>query len=64
MAKSGESKVTKADFLSALVEEYEYEVIGDYYKLRKMIRGKHLSQDNMEDLLIELDPTLEQHEMT
>jgi len=51
-AKSEAARVTKADFLAALVEEYEYEVIGDYYSLRKMITAKYLSREKMAELLI------------
>jgi hypothetical protein len=38
-----EATVTKASFCAALVEEYEFEVINDYYSLRKLIRHSTLN---------------------
>jgi hypothetical protein len=60
MSRSMEATVTKASFCAALVEEYEYEVINDYYSLRKLIRHQSLSQSTMATLLTQLDPTLEE----
>lgn len=63
MSQSGEATVTKASFLAALVEEYEFEVINDYYLLRKMIRLSTLNEAQMTNLLHQLDPTLEEQDI-
>jgi hypothetical protein len=47
MTRTTIATVSKAAFLAALVEEYEFEVIQDYYELRKLIRVQRLSESMM-----------------
>lgn len=54
--------VTKADFLNALVDEYEYEVVQDYYQLRQMIRYPSLDMNSVLNLLVQIDPSLDEEE--
>ena len=51
--------VTKADFLNSLVDEYEYEVVQEYYQLRQMVRPTVLDFETCCSLLGQIDPTLE-----
>jgi hypothetical protein len=37
--------VTKAAFVAAFIEEYETEVLNDYYSLRKLVRTSNMSQE-------------------
>ncbi|CAG9329555.1 unnamed protein product [Blepharisma stoltei] len=54
--------ITKADFLNALVDEYEYEVVQDYYQLRQMIRFPSLDMNSVLSLLMQIDPSLDEEE--
>ena len=55
--------ITKADFLNSLVDEYEYEVVQDYYLLKQMIRYPVLNQSTMSSVLLQLDPNLDQEDL-
>ena len=63
LSQSGEVTVTKAEFLTAFIDEYETEVLNDYYSLRKKIRTAMLSQENMANMLQQIDPHIEEHEI-
>jgi chromosome segregation ATPase len=52
--------VTKADFLSTLVDEYENQIIQDYYNLRQMMKIPVLNQSAFHSTLSQLDPTIEE----
>lgn len=52
--------VSKAALLSALVEEYEYEVVQDYYTLRHMIKSPSLDATAAAEILWQIDPSLEE----
>ena len=53
--------VSKAALLSALVEEYEYEVVQDYYTLRHMIKTPSLDSTAASEILWQIDPSLEEN---
>ena len=55
--------ITKADFLNALVDEYEYEVVQDYYLLKQMIKFPVLNQAMMSNILLKIDPNLEEDDL-
>ena len=55
--------VSKSDFLIALVEEYEHEVVQDYYELLQMVRMPYLNESSVNSLLIQIDPTLEEEDV-
>jgi hypothetical protein len=42
-ALSEEVTVTKAAFLAAFIDEYETEVLNDYYGLRKLVRTARMT---------------------
>lgn len=52
--------VSKAALLSALIEEYEYEVVQDYYTLRHMIKPPTLDSNSAAEILWQIDPSLEE----
>ena len=52
--------VSKADFLSALIAEYEFSVVQDYYTLRRMIKKSYMDQSSVEDFLLQVDPALDE----
>lgn len=55
--------ITKADFLNALVEEYEFEVLQDYHILKQMIRVPVLNESSMSNILLKIDPNLEDEDL-
>jgi hypothetical protein len=55
--------VSKANFLNALITEYEAEVVQDYYTLRRMIKRSYMDQDTVEDFLMQVDPGLEERDL-
>ena len=50
--------VTKIDFLNSIVCEYEYQVIEDYYKLRKLIKKNSLNAKETSQYLSQIDSSL------
>jgi len=55
--------VSKANFLSALITEYEAEVVQDYYFLRRMINRSYMDQEKVEEFLLKVDPGLEEKDL-
>ena len=55
--------ISKSDFLNSLVDEYEYEVVQDYYLLKQMIRYPVLNQATMASVLLQIDPNLEEEDL-
>lgn len=50
--------VTKADFLNGIISEYEYQVVEDYYGLRKIIKGNMLTAEKASQYFVQLDSSL------
>jgi len=55
--------ITKSDFLNALVDEYEREIVDDYRVLKSLIRYPVLNQNSMATFLLQLDPNLDEEDI-
>lgn len=55
--------ITKSDFLNALVDEYEREIVDDYRVLKNLIKYPVLNQAAMSSVLLTLDPNLEDEDI-
>ena len=55
--------ISKANFMNALISEYETEVVQDYYILRKMIKRSYMDQSSVEEFLLQVDPGLESNDL-
>ena len=63
MMYSTTAMINKSDFLNSLVDEYEYEVVQDYYRLKQMIKCPVTNQVMMANVLLEIDHNLEQEDL-
>jgi chromosome segregation ATPase len=55
--------VSKSDFLNALVDEYEREIVDDYRILKGLIKLPVLNQNNFAGFLAQLDPSLDEEDI-
>lgn len=59
-AANREFMVTKSAYLSALVEEFEHEVVQDYYRIRSLIKKTTVDNKTALELLRRLEPMIDE----
>lgn len=55
--------ITKSDFLNALVDEYEREIVDDYRVLKGLIKLPVLNQNNFAMFLAQIDPNIDEEDV-
>lgn len=61
-AYTREALITKADFLNAIIDEYEYEVVQDFYSLQRLIPTTEFDAPMFLAVLQDLDPSIDVEE--
>jgi chromosome segregation ATPase len=59
-AYTREAMITKADFLNSLIDEYEFEVVQDFYNLRQLVPSSELDVLMFFAVLQDIDPTVDE----
>jgi chromosome segregation ATPase len=59
-AYTREAMITKADFLNSLIDEYEFEVVQDFYNLRQLVPSSELDFLTFFAVLQDIDPTVDE----
>ncbi|CAG9320667.1 unnamed protein product [Blepharisma stoltei] len=64
LSDSKAAMITKSQLFNAFIDEYEFEIIQDYNKLRKKIKQTRLDQPSFKEKVLELDPNYEEIEIS